>query len=329
MLSTPLLRWPTGRSRSGRRSRTATRPSFVPRLLVLEDRTMPSALTVLNNADSGPGSLRAAIADAQSGDQIVFDPSLDGHTITLTSGQLDLSKSLDIEGPGADQLAISGNHQSRIFNISGGATVTIAGLTITNGQSVGANGGGILNNASTLTLANDVLSHNQTLGLPGGSVRGGAIENAAGAILTVTDSLFTDNQAIGGVGGGAGTGGAISIGIGGSLGHTAYLRHCTFIGNQALGGTGGGPAAGGAFFNRTEVASTVTDCIFLGNQSIGGNGGASGFSRGGGIYNTDGSLSVENSTFLGNQALGGSNNTGSSTTGQAFGVAVHRNRATS
>src|SRR5262249_36266185 len=115
MLSTTLLLWLRRRSRSGRRSRTASRPAFVPRLLVLEDRTLLSTITVLTNAASGPGSLRAAIADAQSGDQIVFDPSLYGQTITLTSGQLAVSKSLDIEGPGADQLAVSGNHQSRVF----------------------------------------------------------------------------------------------------------------------------------------------------------------------------------------------------------------------
>src|SRR6516165_4327958 len=120
MLYTTLLHWlgrgcPGGRRKRGRPRQAARRPSLVPRLLVLEDRTLPSTLTVLNNADSGDGSLRAAISVAQSGDQIVFDPSLHGQTITLTSGQLAITKSLDIEGPGADQLSISGNHQSRIF----------------------------------------------------------------------------------------------------------------------------------------------------------------------------------------------------------------------
>ena len=53
---------------------------------------------------------------------------------------------LDIDGPGADQLTVSGNHASRIFSISGGATVTIAGLTITDGRVVGDNGGGAILN---------------------------------------------------------------------------------------------------------------------------------------------------------------------------------------
>src|SRR5713226_8317650 len=97
-----------------RRQQTHRKParqgrSFVPRLELLEDRTVLSTLTVTNPADSGDGSLRAAIAAAQSGDQIIFDTSLNGKTITLTSGELAIAQSLDIEGPGADKLAISGN----------------------------------------------------------------------------------------------------------------------------------------------------------------------------------------------------------------------------
>jgi hypothetical protein len=280
--------------------------SFRPAIETLEDRNLLSTYTVDHLADDLvgrglSGSLRYCITQAADGDTITF--GVQG-TITLTQGELAISKDLDIEGPGADQLTISGNHQNRVFDISGGVMVTVAGLTISDGQIVGANGGGILNDASTLNLAEDVLSHNQALGLPGGSPRGGAIENRAGATLIATDSLFTDNQAIGGAGGGTGTGGAIAIGLQGSLGHTANLRHCTFIGNEAIG-TDGGAAAGGALFTRTEVPSTVTDCTFLDNQSIGGDGGTSGFSRGGAIYNIAGPLIVVNNTFLENQAIGG------------------------
>jgi hypothetical protein len=78
-----------------------------PRLECLENRWLPSTLTVLNTADSGAGSLRAAIAAAQSGDRIVFDPGLDGQTITLTSGELAITQSLSIEGRGADKLTIA------------------------------------------------------------------------------------------------------------------------------------------------------------------------------------------------------------------------------
>ena len=141
------------RRSSRRRPQTQRQPvrlgrSFVPRLEPLEDRTVLSTLTVANPADSGDGSLRAAIALAQSGDQIVFDTSLKGQTITVASGPLAIAQSIDIEGPGADKLAISGNHASRIFAISGGVAVTIAGLTITEGMFIGNDGGGAIVNAA-------------------------------------------------------------------------------------------------------------------------------------------------------------------------------------
>ena len=130
-----LMRRPVGPCRQKpHRTLALHRRWFLPGLEVLEDRTVLSILTVTSRADSGDGSLRALIAAAQSGDQIIFDDGLQGQTITLTSGELVLTKSLDIEGPGAGQLAISGNHASRVFNISGAATVvTVAGLTITDG----------------------------------------------------------------------------------------------------------------------------------------------------------------------------------------------------
>src|SRR6516225_9967682 len=107
--------WLKRANRSGRRSNRSQTLRFRPRLEDLECRNLPSTLTVLNNADSGAGSLRDTIAAAQNGDTIVFDSSLDGQTITLTSGELAFNQSLNIRGPGADQLAVSGNGANRIF----------------------------------------------------------------------------------------------------------------------------------------------------------------------------------------------------------------------
>jgi hypothetical protein len=85
--------WLRSRNRHGAARK---RPTFRPTLEALEGRWVPSTLTVLNNLDSCAGSLRADIAAAHSGDQIVFAKSV--HAITLTSGELVLNKNLDMKG---------------------------------------------------------------------------------------------------------------------------------------------------------------------------------------------------------------------------------------
>jgi hypothetical protein len=96
----------------GNRPTIARRRAFPAHLELLQDRTVLSTLTVLNALDSGAGSLRDTIKAASSGDTIAFAPSLNYQTITLTSGELAISKSLDIAGPGAGSLAISGNNHT-------------------------------------------------------------------------------------------------------------------------------------------------------------------------------------------------------------------------
>src|SRR5262249_36686896 len=105
-----------------RRSR-GPRPRFVPRLEDLETRALPSTFTVTNLDDSGPGSLRQAVLDANAAkgaNEIDFAHRIRG-VIALQSGQLDITGDVIVDGPGADQLAISGQHASRVFNIGGGA----------------------------------------------------------------------------------------------------------------------------------------------------------------------------------------------------------------
>ena len=97
------------------------------------NNTLPGNIIVVTNTnDSGPGSLRDALAVAKDGDTIDFDSSLKGQTITLTSGQMIVDKDVTISGPGANNLVVDGHKQSRVFYINLGKTVTIAGLTLKN-----------------------------------------------------------------------------------------------------------------------------------------------------------------------------------------------------
>src|SRR5579864_1108187 len=126
------------------RRRAPPRQRFAVRVEILEDRSVPSTLTVTSTADDGSsGTLRSVIASAGPSDTIRFARDLRGDTITLTQGQLTIGKNLNIEGLGADKLAISGDAASRIFDVAGDASITIAGLTMTDG--LATQGGGILN----------------------------------------------------------------------------------------------------------------------------------------------------------------------------------------
>src|SRR6516162_7640065 len=317
------LRFGPARTRAGR-----TR-SVVPRkwratcklhLELLEDRTLPSTLTVLNTHDNGDGSLRAVLAAAQPDDTIRFDHHLRGQTITLTSGELVIDKSLDIEGLGANRLTVSGNDASRVFEIAGGVTVEIDDLTIAHGRA--DNGGGIWNAGGTLTLSHDVIADNQALGAPGSGARGGGVFNQGGT-LTVDHSTFSDNQGIGG----AGDPGVLgSNGAGGGLwngrGSTLLVTNSTFTGNQALGGAGGsgqvgGNGNGGGLQQNSSLDGIVAFSRFTDNQAIGGPGGAGGdggAGDGGGLLNSvptgATALTVSDCSVRGNQAIGGAGGAG-------------------
>jgi hypothetical protein len=145
-----------------------------------------ATLTVTNLNDSGPGSLRQAIASAASGDTITF--AVRG-TITLTSGQLTLDKDLTIAGPGAAVLAISGNGVSGVFLVEAGVTAVIDGLTLRDGVAAGSDYGDAIRNLGTLTLTRSTVTAN-----PGGT----AIYNRyQGGVMTISDSTITQNAGYG------------------------------------------------------------------------------------------------------------------------------------
>jgi hypothetical protein len=306
MLSRPLPPLPWHAIRTGPRKH-GTRSML--QLLALEDRTVLSVLTVLNNADSGAGSLRDTLTAAQSGDTIVFDPGLEYQTITLSSGPLALSNNLTIDGPGANLLAISGNHASQLFALSGSAQITLANLTLTEGAS--SQGGAIfIGGGAALTLDSDLLSDNQAVGDSNGTALGGAVYTSAGASLTVDNTLFVDNQSNG-----------AQVSFGGAIANagTLSIQAATFTGNAALGSTTEadnppGGSQGGAIGNLDGATFTIALSTFTGNQAL-GNGGGDG--QGGAICNELAFLfpftgigvtsTVSQCTFDNNLAQGGSN----------------------
>ena len=253
---------------------------FRPGLESLEGRVVLSTLTVINNLDSGPGSLRAEILAASPGDTVNFDPGLNGQTITLTSNELDINKSLTIQGPGAAQLAISGGHTWRVFDthtpntnvmLSGltitqgngrgyaaggsgggiangnGCTLTVSGCTVSNNRASNY-GGGIYNSVATLNIVNSTISGNSVNDYNGGG-KGGGVYSTAGAVVSITGCAITNNTA-------GFQGGGIWI-----IGTTMTISGSTLSGNKAR-------FSGGVFNGASSAYTlTVTNCVFSANTS--------------------------------------------------------------
>jgi hypothetical protein len=153
-----------------------------------------NTITVTSTNDSGPGTLRNALASANNGDTI--DATGVSGAIQLESGQLLVSTSAAILGPGSGTLEVEGGG-GRVFDISPGQNVIIAGLTIANGHATGSfptnAGGGILNDHATLTVSNCVVGTNQ-------ATYGGGIYNFGeyygNGSVRVINSSVSDNESV-------------------------------------------------------------------------------------------------------------------------------------
>jgi hypothetical protein len=143
--------------------------SVLMAVVVLASPAWAATYTVTNNADSGAGSLRQAIIDADTttgvADTINFKLG-SAATITLTSAQLPTitdGAGLTING-GSANITISGANQYRVFTVGSGAKLTLSNLTVADGaaESDPANdgGGAGINNFGTLEVSNSTLSGN-------------------------------------------------------------------------------------------------------------------------------------------------------------------------
>jgi predicted outer membrane repeat protein len=284
-------------------------------------------LIVTTTADSGAGSLRAAIASATAGSTIQFAANLANQTITLTSGQLEITagKNITIDGSAAAGLSISGNNSSRIFlvrsNQTAPTTIAFKNLALINGytaenggaiqgehkanitveavkfqNNVADKGGGAIYSAweNQLTVNNSQFDSNKATA--GNDERGaGAIAFVSAGKFTVRDSSFTNNAGI--------NGGAIN-----SLNGKLTIENSRFINNNTLAGQyadgKGNPTLrgyGGALYtdrasstNEPSGTIRISGTVFEGNK---------GRAEGGAAYLYTGaqdSVTIQSSTFKDN-----------------------------
>jgi hypothetical protein len=269
--------------------------------------------TVTNTTDSGAGSLRDAIAQANAlpgADTINF--SVTG-TIVLTSGQIQISDALTISGPGANNLTIDGSANGRIFSIY--ATdptcpaldgpdflVSISRLRLTNGRRTLSNAGGAIYSEHSLALDGVMVDHS-TAGNGGGV----AFQTQyAGQSLTINNSQFLNNIAQ-----------PLSVTPSDSDGALIIAERCAgtrttpvavSISNSLFNGNQAKPvnlsARGGAITTFSYADIAISDTRIVANQVIAPNPPVAGqVYRGGGFYGAAKSLTIVRSEISGNDAL--------------------------
>ncbi len=292
------------------------------------DDSDPSICTLrsaINAANSNMVIGGCNAGDVAEPDVINIDPSLAGATVALTTGQLDITSSVTINGPSVGQaaFAISAGNVHRVMRISDGyfdnaIDVTLNGLALTNGLATGNgdDGGALINFDENVQLTTCLLSGNAA------PSEGGAISNTG--VMTISDCIISGNTA-------SSEGGAIANG--GQM----TITHSTISSNSAQRGGGLQTLASASVMNLDNVVlsdnqarsggaiyalqSVAIDDSQLLNNTATGSGGAvllrtggslqisnsyvssnNAASSGGAIYSYFGSISIVESSFSGNTA---------------------------
>ncbi len=248
--------------------------------LILAHPVQAAAFVVTNLNDSGAGSLRAAIQNANGSaghDTITFNLIGCPCVIPLSS-TLVITDALTLSGPGASSLALDGGHTIQVIRTTN-VPVAISGLTIRNGNSGLANSGGGINAGGVLTLTQV-------------TVQGNTADDYGGGVLAskkawVIDSVFENNSVTKYDGGGMYANGALIVtgsqfshnrtmalkGYGGGGGLIAFgpsaITATQFISNSSSDWGGGAYLASFAAGTLTQL----TDVQFISNTAQNGGGG--------------------------------------------------------
>jgi predicted outer membrane repeat protein len=198
-----------------------------------------TAGVVTTNADSGSGSLRAAIAAVPAGATVTFAPSVTG--LIRLNTTIRVSRAIIIQGPGAGVITIDGNDDVQLLYVT--VPLTVTGLTFAHGYS-GSYGAAIQSpNAGAPLTVRDCAFDGNVSGMLGGAI-------FAGSNLTLSRSTFTSNR--------SNSAGAVL-----AQGPVNTITGCTFRSNAAN-------IFGGAVQAYLTTQHAITDSAFISNTAAGG-----------------------------------------------------------
>ncbi len=259
----------------------------------------PGTLTVNTKEDVNDGacdaahcSLREAIWNALGGDTITFALPLPD-TITLGGSPIVIDKNLTVNGPGADQLSISGGELSSVFDLHATTypvspfSVILSGLTIRDGRSgygtgAGYGGGIYARRGSTLIMNDCVIGPNNIVTQAGGGL---AVTDESN--VTLNRCTITGNHGTGVVGGAGVWVNEASL----------TLINSTVTGN-VTNNDGGGIHVGSnasVILNHSTVTNNTANADYNASDTSTWNGG------GGGIFvSPTGEIQIQNSIVAGN-----------------------------
>ncbi len=275
---------------------------LVPLLVPLAIACLPVAAAladpfpVANTADSGAGSLRAAITAANGhggADKIPIETT---GTIKLLTELPAVSGDVEIVGPGAGSLTVARSTAAPFFGVLRffASTSTVSGITVRGG--VAATGAGILNGSGDLTLVRVVVTGNQVASEGGPMLASGGGIFSKGS-LTLRESTVSGNKAIAGDG-------DENIAAGGGIEAEGSLlvERSTISDNLAWAFAGIGhksEAIGGGVAVASGVA-TIEESTVSGNTVRAQESSESTIARGGGVWGSG--LTIAGSTIAGNVA---------------------------
>jgi hypothetical protein len=256
----------------------------------------PRSIAVSNCSDSGPGSLRDAVANAVSGDLVDLS-SLGCSTITLTSGQIEIPQDdlyLKYSGEGGTPPTIEANLSSRVLHHTGTGTLRLVGLTIRNGKYDNTNvylpvhpRGGCIYSAGSVYLAGSTVSGCTARDTRGEDAAGGGIY-ASGA-LTLSHSTVSGNTS---------TSTARFADGGGAFAHGAIeVDYSSVSGNVASGLDYLNRGGGLCVFNAGTATSRIAHSTIDGNRADRGAGLIAS-----GIGSSGAAIEIDESTISGNSA---------------------------